>query len=83
MSKVFNELIKLSAEKSDVDFTCLFEYFGLKKASSVSDNATACIRSPYCNILNIVRWDNNSEDNAVFAREASKTITDLATSEND
>ncbi|KAF7967602.1 hypothetical protein HWV62_33689 [Athelia sp. TMB] len=83
MSKVFNQLIKLSAEKPDVDITCLFEYFGLKKANSVSDDATACIRSPYCNILNIVRWDNNSEDNAAFARGASKTIADLATSEND
>lgn len=78
MSQVLDEFIKLSAQKPDLDMVCTFEYFGLKKTCSVSDDATAAIRSPYCNVLNIMRWDDHNEANTVFAREASRKITDIA-----
>ena len=82
VSQVLEEVTKLSSERPDLSILAIFEYFGLKKACSVADDATACIRSPYCNILNVVRWDENTEANAVFARAASRKITDIAISGN-
>jgi hypothetical protein len=81
-SKVMAEVIELSAKRPDMSILCAFEYFGLKKVCTVPDDATASLRSPYCNVLNIIRWDENTEENLVFARNASKTITDIAISGN-
>ncbi|KZP18640.1 FAD-binding domain-containing protein [Athelia psychrophila] len=82
MSQVLDEFTQLSAQKPDLDMVCMFEYFGLKKACGVPDGATAAVRSPYCNVLNVLRWDEHSEANTVFAREASRKITDIAISGN-
>lgn len=81
-SKVLDELTKLSAERPDMSIVCMFEYFGLTKACSVPDDATACLRSPYCNVLNVVRWDDLTEENLVFARTASRNVADIAISGN-
>ncbi|KZP07487.1 FAD-binding domain-containing protein [Athelia psychrophila] len=82
ISKVIGEVVKLSTERPDMEMYCIFEYFGLKKAYSVPDDATACIRSPYCNVLNVIRWDENTEENLAFARDASRKITDAVVSGN-
>ncbi|KZP17094.1 FAD-binding domain-containing protein [Athelia psychrophila] len=82
ISKVMDEVVKLSTERPDLEMSCIFEFFGLKKACSVPNDATACIRSPYCNVLNILRWDENTEENLVFARDASRKVTDIAISGN-
>ncbi|KZP07477.1 hypothetical protein FIBSPDRAFT_1052937 [Athelia psychrophila] len=81
-SKVMDEVIELSAKRLDMTMSCLFEYFGLKQVCSVPDDATASIRSPYFNVLNIIRWDENTEENAVFSRNASRKVTDIAISGN-
>jgi hypothetical protein len=80
--KAFKALIELTQKRPDMTMSCMFEYFPLAKISSVENDATACIRVPYGNVLNIVLWTKDTEENLKFARAASREITDIVLNGN-
>jgi hypothetical protein len=55
----------------------MWEFFPLKKICSVPNDATTFSRSPYGNILQRVRWPENTEENLKYARDTSREIMDI------
>jgi hypothetical protein len=82
VEKAFNTLIRLTEDRPDIAISCMFEYIVLSKICSVPNDATAFIRVPYPNALNTFRWEENTEENLNFARDASKQIMDILATGN-
>ncbi|KIM83118.1 hypothetical protein PILCRDRAFT_69894 [Piloderma croceum F 1598] len=83
IDKVFKTLIRLTEDRPDITINCMFEYHSLLKICSVPNDATAFIRVPYPNTLNIFRWTEDTDENLNFAREASREITDILAKGNE
>jgi hypothetical protein len=77
VEKAFETLIRLTEDRPDITVSCMFEYHSLSKICSVPNDATAFIRVPYPNTLNIFRWTEDTDENLNFVREASREITDI------
>ena len=75
--KAFEALIQYTAKRPDMNMSCMFEYFPLAKICSVANDATAYVRVPYGNVLNIIRWTEDTEENLKFARDAAKDISHI------
>jgi hypothetical protein len=79
---VLKALVRHTEHRPDVSITCAFEYMPITKICSVPSNATACIRIPHYNVVSVVRWKENTEENLKFARAASREITDTVVKGN-
>jgi hypothetical protein len=55
----------------------MFEYIVLSKICSVPNDITAFSRVLYPNALNTFQWEENTEENLKFTRDASKEIMDI------
>ena len=80
--QVFKTLIQYTENRPDMTMSCMWEFFPLKKICSVPKDATAFSRSPYGNVLQIVRWTENTEDNLKYARDVSREIMDIVVKGN-
>jgi len=80
--KVLQTIIKLAEDRPGFSISCAFEYIPLAKACSVPDDATACIRLPYNNVLCTIRWSENTEANLRFARDASRQLVNIVLEAN-
>jgi hypothetical protein len=80
--KVFQAFIELTENHPSFVIICAFEYIPLAKICSVPNDATACIRLPYYNVLNTIRWPENTEENLNFARNASRQLMDIVVKAN-
>jgi len=83
IDKVFKALIRLTEDRPDITINCMIEYHSLLKICSVPNDATAFIRVPYPNTLNIFRWTEDTVENLNFVREVSKEITDILAKGNE
>jgi hypothetical protein len=75
--KVFKTLIELTENRPGFSISCSFEYTSLAKVCSVANDATACVRLPYNNVLFTIRWPENTEENLTFARDAARILADI------
>jgi len=80
--KVLQTLIELSEDHPGFSISCAFEYIPHAKACSVPNDATACTRLPYNNVLNTIRWLENTEENLKFARNVSRQLMDIVLKAN-
>jgi hypothetical protein len=80
--QVFKTLIQYTENRPDMNMSCMWEFFPLKKICSVPNDAKAFSRSLYGNILQIVRWPENTEENLKYARDASREIMDIVVKGN-
>lgn len=81
-SKALEAINKYAAARPGFKISCSFEYFPQTKILSVPNDVTAHLRSPYNSVLSVLRWDEDNMDNYLFARAASRTITDIVVSGN-
>ena len=82
IEQVFKTLIQYTEKRPDMNMSCLWEFLPLKKICSVPNDTTACSRSPYLNVVQLVRWTENTEENLKYARDASREITDFVVKGN-
>jgi hypothetical protein len=75
--KAFQALIQYTEKRPDMNMSCMFEYFPLAKICSVANDATAYARAPYGNVLNIIRWTEDTEENLKYARDAAREISNI------
>lgn len=61
----------------------MYEYFPLAKINSVPRDATAFQRYPYPNILNFLRWEENTQENVKWAQTTSRKVMEIVTSGNE
>jgi hypothetical protein len=61
----------------------MFEYFPLTKVNSVPGDATAFQRISYPNVLNIIRWKDNTPENVKWAQMSSRKIMEIVTNGNE
>jgi hypothetical protein len=82
-NKALSYLIEVTKDRPDVQISLAFEYFPLAKINSVPDDATACHRIPYPNVLNVIRWKDNTAENMKWAQITSRKVTEIVTSRNE
>ena len=80
--KTLQAITQLSENRPNMNILCLFEYFPLAKICSIPNDATPFIRVSYGNVVNIIRWAANTEENLKFARAASREIADIILASN-
>lgn len=81
-AKAFAKLTELTEGRPDFHMTLVFEFVPLEKVTSVPINATAFQRFPYSNVLQIVRWSENTLEAAQNAQKASREVIDIIVSGN-
>ena len=80
--RLLQALIQLAENRPDMIMACMFKYFPHAKICSVANDATAFVRSPYGNVVNTIQWAEDTEENPIFARAASREITGMAVTGN-
>lgn len=77
------KLQELTEDRPDVQMSIMFECHSLAKITSLPDDAAACLRSPYPNVMVVVRWKENSIEAEEWAQNASWIICAIVTDAND
>jgi hypothetical protein len=78
-TKSFACLIELTSDRPDVNMGIMAEYYPMAKINSIPGNATAHHRVPYPNVVNFIRWKENTPENLSWARSSSRKIMDIIT----
>jgi hypothetical protein len=66
--------VELTDNRPDFQMSIAAEYYPLAKIISVPGDATAYNRIPYPNVLNIIRWKDNTPENTKWAQMSSRKL---------
>jgi hypothetical protein len=61
----------------------MVEYIPMRKSKSVPDDATAYQRIPYPNVVNIIRWKDNTPENVKWAQMSSCKVMGIIPDRNE
>lgn len=76
------KIVQVTESRPDALVTLMFECFPLGKINSLPNDATACQRMRYPNVLNVIRWKDNTEEGVKWAQKSTRLITDVVIDAN-
>lgn len=77
------KVLELTEDRTDIEIALMFENFPLGKNNSLPNDATACQRVAYSNVLNVIRWKENTPEALKLAQEISRQVTGIVTDANE
>jgi hypothetical protein len=77
----FTRLLELS-EGPEFDIFIGFEYLPLTKVMQAGPDATAYVRRGYPNVINIIRWKDNTPENLEIARTIGQELIGIIAKSN-
>jgi hypothetical protein len=75
--KAFAYLLECTEDHPDIQMSVMVEYYPLTKINSVSSGSTAYRRVPYPNVVNIIRWKENTPENVKWAQMSSRKVMEI------
>lgn len=72
---VLAKIAELTKDRPDVEMGLAFEHFPLTKRNQLPNDATACQRPKYSNVLFLMRWKENTPEATKWAQECASAVT--------